>query len=183
MIDETDAALVALIKRGDRAAAGKLAERYLRACRAIALSVVGDIHAAEDIAQDAFVHGIQRIDDCREPERFAGWLRQITRNRALNHLRDGKTRTREHQQVDRPEPVPSPAREAELSEIRERLLTALNTLPEDRREVVLLHDLEGWTHREIADRMNLPAGTVRSHLHYARRQLRSLLGTLDDQEG
>jgi RNA polymerase sigma-70 factor (ECF subfamily) len=44
---------------------------------------------------------------------------------------------------------------------------------------VLLHDLEGWTHREIAERLELPAGTVRSHLHYARRRLRDLLGRAD----
>jgi RNA polymerase sigma-70 factor (ECF subfamily) len=70
----------------------------------------------------------------------------------------------------------SPADAAVRSDLRDRLLAALAQLPEDRREVVLLHDLEGWTHREIAEQMKLPPGTVRSHLHHARRRLRELLG-------
>ena len=48
--------------------------------------------------------------------------------------------------------------------------------------MVLLHDLEGWKHREIADRLELPAGTVRSHLHHARRKLREILGMVDTDQ-
>jgi RNA polymerase sigma-70 factor (ECF subfamily) len=69
--------------------------------------------------------------------------------------------------------------ELERSELRERLLAALAEIPEPHREVVLLHDLEGWKHREIGERMDLPEGTVRSHLHHARRRLRQLLGQGD----
>lgn len=75
----------------------------------------------------------------------------------------------------------SPMEDAERAALRRRLLGALAELPEQRREVVLLHDLEGWTHREIAERMNLPEGTVRSHLHHARRRLRVLLGDMDEE--
>ena len=63
----------------------------------------------------------------------------------------------------------------ERAEFRTLLLAALGELPEPQREVVLLHDLEGWTHEEIAVRLELPAGTVRSHLHHARRRLRRSL--------
>src|SRR5687768_5232190 len=174
MIDESDAELVAGVRRGSREAAGRLAERYLRACRAVALSIVGEPAGAEDVCQDAFVYAIERIDDCRQPERFVAWLFQIVRNRSRNQLRDRK------------DAVPieglpiesrgeSPAARVEQREMRERLLVALAEIPEERREVVLLHDLEGWTHREIAERMELPAGTVRSHLHLARKRLRELL--------
>ena len=62
-----------------------------------------------------------------------------------------------------------------------RLLAALRTLPDTRREVLLLHDLEGWKHEEIAELMALPAGTVRSHLHHARRAMRAALEGLDDE--
>jgi RNA polymerase sigma-70 factor (ECF subfamily) len=64
----------------------------------------------------------------------------------------------------------------ERTELRERLLDALAEIPEAHREVVLLHDLEGWKHREIGERLGLPEGTVRSHLHHARRRLRQILG-------
>ena len=178
MSDEsvTDAGLVAAVRRGSREAAGRLAQRYLRGCRAVALAVVGEIAAAEDVCQEAFVHAIDRIDDCRDPARFGAWLRQIVRRRARNYLRHARVRRAVPLAADMGvDPGESPADAAVRSDLRERLLSALGQLPEDRREVVLLHDLEGWTHREIAERMELPPGTVRSHLHYARRRLRELL--------
>lgn len=176
MRDETDADLVAAMRRGSREAAARLADRYLRACRAVALSIVGDIPGAEDVTQDAFVYAIERIDECRHPDRFGAWLLQIVRSRSRNAVRDRKPgRVVPLDNVDPASGGASPARDAERSDLRERLLRALRELPEDRREVVLLHDLEGWTHREIAERMDLPQGTVRSHLHHARRRLRELL--------
>ena len=176
MTDDTDAELVARVRYGDRRAAGELAERYLRSCRAVALSIVGSIDAAEDIAQDAFVYAIDRIDDCRKPDCFGSWLLQIVRNRSRNHIRDAKADT--HVELDEHTLRSNsalPDRAAELTALRAQLLGALALLPEDRREVVLLHDLEGWTHREIAERMELPPGTVRSHLHHARRVMRDAL--------
>ena len=59
--------------------------------------------------------------------------------------------------------------------MRSTLLDALGLLPEVHRQIVMLHDLEGWKHREIADRLDLPSGTVRSHLHFARKALREAL--------
>ena len=176
MMAETDAELVARVRRGDRIAAGELAGRYLRACRVVALAITGDVTDAEDVCQDAFVSAMERIDDCRQPDRFGAWLMQIVRNRARNHLRDQPGRRAiPLDRVTLVTEAASPAREAEQTELREQLLAALNTIPEAHREVVLLHDLEGWTHREIAERMELPSGTVRSHLHHARKRLRTLL--------
>lgn len=181
MTGETDAQLVARVRRGDRAAAGALADRYLRACRAVALAVTGDESDADDVCQDAFVAAIERIDGCRQPDRFAAWLMQIVRNRARDHLR---ARARPVIPIDGmsiESPAASPAAQAELGDASERLLAAMGELPEDRREVLLLHDLEGWTHREIAERMGLPPGTVRSHLHHARRRIRGLLPELEEE--
>lgn len=176
MTDATDGELVAALRRGSREAAGRLVERYLRASRAIALSIVGDVAAAEDVAQDAFVYALERIGDCRYPDRFGSWLLQIVRNRSRNYVRDLKaSRIVDLDAVSLPADGTTPQLDLERSLLRERLIGALGTLPEVRREVLLLHDLEGWTHREIADRLDLPAGTVRSHLHHARRALRSLL--------
>ena len=61
-------------------------------------------------------------------------------------------------------------------ELRTLLEEALAELPEVQREIVLLHDMEGWKHREIAERLEIPSGTVRSHLHFARKALRAALG-------
>ena len=180
MTGETDAQLVARVRRGDRQAAGILAERYLRACRAVALAVTASDDAADDACQDAFVSAIERIDDCRHPDRFAAWLMQIVRNRARDQLRARARPLLPLDALDLAAPGPSPETEAVRGDERTRLLAALRRLPEDRRTVLLLHDLEGWTHREIAERLGLPAGTVRSHLHYARRRMRELLAALED---
>ena len=178
-MDETDSELVVLVRRGDRRAAGRLLERYLRACRAVALAVTGYETEADDVCQDAFVTAIERIGDCREPARFGGWLLQIVRNRARNVVRSPAARRVVPLDEREPSREPSPADVVERRELRGRLLAALAEIPEQHREVVLLHDLEGWKHREIGERLGLAEGTVRSHLHHARRRLRQILGQGD----
>lgn len=183
MTEATDADLVADFRRGSREAAGRLAERYLRPCRAVALAIVGEIAGAEDVCQDAFVYALARVEDCRDPSRFGAWLLRIVRNRSRNYVRDGRRRSADQiEQARLASTSPSPERMAEISELRDRLLAALRELSEERREVVLLHDLEGWTHADIAQRMGLPIGTVASHLHHARKRLReTLAGGKEDE--
>ena len=172
-----DAELVARVRSGSREAAGLLAERYLRSCRAVALSILRDVHGAEDVCQDAFVYAIERIDDCRQADRFGAWLMQIVRNRSRNFIRDGRAdRLIPLDDYDAPSTRPSPEQMAERAELRTRLLEAMKELTEERRTILLLHDLEGWTHREIAELLGLPPGTVRSHLHHARKKIRTLFG-------
>jgi RNA polymerase sigma-70 factor, ECF subfamily len=179
---ETDALLVARVRRGDRAAAEALAQRWLRSCRAVALAVTRDEADADDVCQDAFVTAMERIDDCRDPARFGAWLLRIARNRANDRLRARARPIRSLEGMEVEAPLASPQREAERGDERTRMLAALEQLSVERREVLLLHDLEGWTHREIAERMGLPPGTVRSHLHHARRTMRSLLPELEERE-
>jgi RNA polymerase sigma-70 factor, ECF subfamily len=174
-MEETDADLVARVRLGDRRAADLLLRRYLRSCRAVALAVTGSEADADDACQDAFVSAMERIDGCRNPARFGAWLLQIVRNRARNLLRREKLRRSEPLEENAAVGASSAAAALELDELRERLRAALVTLPEIQREVMLLYDLEGWKHEEIADLLTLPQGTVRSHLHHARRRLRQIL--------
>ena len=175
-MEERDAELVQRVRRGDRSAAGRLLERYMRACRAVALAVARTEADADDVCQDAFVAAIERIEDCRQPDRFGGWLLQIVRNRARNVARERGVRRTVPLDISVPAAGRSPVEEAERTELRERLLAALEVLPERQREVLLLHDLEGWKHWEIAERLELPPGTARSDLHQARRRLWQILG-------
>ena len=171
-----DGALVARVARGEEDAWGELVARYRRAAFALALSVTGRREDAEDAAQEAFIVAIERLEECREPERFGGWLLAIVRNRARNLVRREMLRRGEYLPLGLVSKAAGPDRIAEQSELKARLNWALEKLNEVQREIVLLHDLEGWTHREIAERLEIPAGTVRSHLHYARRRLREYLG-------
>jgi RNA polymerase sigma-70 factor (ECF subfamily) len=170
---ENEAALVARAREGDAEAFDSLIRRYLRPAFAVALAGVGNPSDAEDVVQDAFVRAVQRIHDCREPDRFGAWLLQIVRNHARNHIRYRRVRHTEplHEELagDAGE---GPLHATELNELRAHLMDAVQELTVLQREVVLLYDIEGWSHREIADRLGISEGSARVHLHNARKALR-----------
>jgi RNA polymerase sigma-70 factor (ECF subfamily) len=188
-----DAALVRQAATGDRDAFGLLVRRHLPAAHAAALAVLGEAADAEDCCQDAFVAALTRLEECRPAEKFRGWLLTIVRNRAIDLQRRQRVRRADVLDVgagapatgasDRGEPTtvspasraPDPLADAERADARGHLRRALAALTPTRREVVLLHDLEGWTHRDIAAHLGVAEGTVRAHLFWARRALRERL--------
>ena len=174
----TDGELVLRARKGDELAFSALVKRYQRPAYAVALSVTGRHEDAEDAAQESFLVALERLDECRSPERFGGWLMTIVRNRSKNLVRRESLREMDELPPGVRSRVPTPDRRAEASELRGLLRKALGELPEVQRQVVLLHDLEGWKHREIAERLDLPCGTVRSHLHFARKALRAVLRSI-----
>ncbi len=129
------------------------------------------------MAQDALIQAVERLAECRDPGRFGGWLVRIVRNRAFNHRRYLGVRAAEPLDDELAGAgADDPHRDTERAELRERLSAAVGELPETQREVLLLHDLEGWKHREIGDALGMPEGTVRYHLFNARKAARALLG-------
>ncbi|HEX7240534.1 MAG TPA: sigma-70 family RNA polymerase sigma factor [Longimicrobiaceae bacterium] len=177
---EDDARLVELAQRGDATAFEALVRRHLRAAYAVALAVLADPADAEDVSQEALLVALERLDQCTG--QFAGWLFRIVRTRALNFRRSQAVRAAAP--LDEATMVASgdsPERDADLSRLRDRLTEGLEALPPVQREVVLLHDLEGWRHREIAESLGIAEGTARHHLFHARRTLRSLLGASSNE--
>src|SRR5688572_17851175 len=175
---DSDAQRVARALRGDPEAFGQLVRAHLRAAQGIALAALGDPADAEDVCQEAFIVALERLEDCRDPARFGPWLFRIVRNRAHNHRRYRKLR--ETTSLDAPAALAArsrddPARDLDRSELRRSLIEGLLALPEMQREIVVLHDMNGWKHREIAELLGIPEGTVRAHLSYARRALRGRL--------
>ncbi len=168
----SDEYLVRRAQAGDSQAFGALVGRYMRAAYAVSLSVTGRHDDAEDAAQEGLIVALERLDDCRAPDRFAGWLLTIVRNRARNLVRREVLRDTDAVPETAAARGRTPEKAAEHVELQERLGTALRRLPEVQRKIVLLHDLEGWRHREIAEHLGMPSGTVRSHLHFARKSLR-----------
>ena len=164
------AELVARARRGDPGAFDLLVRRHLRAAFAVALAVLGRPADAEDVAQDGFVAALERLDELREPSRFSGWLIQIVRHRALNALAKRKLRE-PTDAVDARSVAPADA------VLRAGLLAALSTLSPVQREIVLLHDLDGWTHAELAAALGLTEVNCRQHLFTARRALRAALAS------
>ena len=175
-----DSELVLRARRGEELALSMLIERYQRPAYALAFSVTGRHEDAEDAAQESFLVALDRLDECRDPERFAGWFMTIVRNRSRNLIRRESLRQTSDVPHGTRSRLPAPDKVAEVSELRGVLKEAIAALPEVQQEVVLLHDLEGWKHREIAERLGIPSGTVRSHLHFARKALKQALIQMPD---
>ena len=168
-----DAALVARSLEGDRRAFEALVRRYSRPAFAIAVGIVKEPADAEDVVQDAFIRALERLEDCRDPSKFGSWFLQIVRNRAHSVRRYlGVRQAAPLDALPLASDRPGPHTEAVRARLRSDLAAAIGSLKEVQQEVVILHDLEGWKHREIGKLLDLPEGTVRAHLHHARKALR-----------
>lgn len=166
--------LVGRALRGDADAFSTLAAAFLRAAYAVALSVVRRPADAEDVAQEALMTAFERLDDCREPARFGGWLLQIVRRRALTWVESrGRREGGAGELLEEAVAGPAPSGDVPL---RRKLLEALDALTPTQREVVLLHDLDGWTHAELGQALGITENNARQHLFQARRLLRVRLG-------
>jgi RNA polymerase sigma-70 factor (ECF subfamily) len=172
LTSEEQIALVGRAKQGDASAMEALVRAYLRASYAVALAILRRPSDAEDVAQDAFILAFERIDTCREEARFGGWLLQIVRNQAKNRISWRKLRdvAEEPSQTAVPTGI-----FPEIAAIRRDLIAALGAVTAVQREVVLLHDLEGWTHPEIGETLGISAVMSRQHLFLARRRIRAAL--------
>jgi RNA polymerase sigma-70 factor, ECF subfamily len=167
---------------GDPGAADRLVRLHMGAAYAVALAVTRNPHEAEDVAQDALVLALERLAECRDPRKFGAWLVRIVRNRAFNHRRYLGIRAAEPLDNVDSAAAATPLDDTERAELRDRLNDAVSELPQTQREVLLLHDLEGWKHREIGESLGMPEGTVRYHLFNARRAVRGRLRALVGEE-
>lgn len=180
--DALDARLVERVRRGDARAFDDLVARHMRRAFGVAYRLMGQREDAEDLVQDAFLAALERIDTFRPGRSFSPWFYRILVNRGLNARRARSLRTT----VPIPESAaarsPSPDRMAEQGELREELRAALASLPERQRVVVELFELEGFSGPEIAGILEISEGTVRWHLHEARRALRRALAPFEAKE-
>ena len=177
--EPTDAELIERTCAGDATAFDALVRRHYRAAFSVALAQTAHRADAEDACHDAFIKAAERLEDCREPERFIHWLCTIVRNRARNVMARGRVRRASTLSHETAASAANPARDAELSELRNRLTRARSVLPPIQREVVLLHDVDGWQHDAIAEVIGTSSGMSRQHLFKARKRLREALRELD----
>ena len=172
----SDASLALRIRQGDQVAFRELYERYSSAVLGVALSVVRDREAAEDVVHDVFL-GFWRSPQSYEPGRgsFPAWLLRVTRNRCIDLLRKRREVTfGSAQQSDNgeavdpthwiPDPDASPESQAVAETVAGDVRTALLSLPEDHRLLLELAYFGGLTQREIAVRVNKPLGTVKTQM-------------------
>jgi RNA polymerase sigma-70 factor (ECF subfamily) len=174
--EPSDADLVARAQDGDTGAFESLVKRHMRAAHAVAFGVLAERADADDAVQDGFLSALQHLDSCSPAEKFRAWLLTIVRNRAFDLKRRGRVRSVDMLEEGTAQThEPSPLEMAERSELNDRLTAAIGTLTDTQREVLMMHDIEGWKHADIAHLLGLAESTVRVHLLHARRRLRTQL--------
>ncbi|MDY0110984.1 MAG: sigma-70 family RNA polymerase sigma factor [Candidatus Krumholzibacteria bacterium] len=177
-----DDALVNRVRRGEAEAFETLVRRYYRAAYAVALGLLGRPADAEDICQEAWLRALERLDELRDGRCFCGWLLQIVRNGARNLLASRRVRASEPLEDSRAAATADPRQDLQWVSERTRLEAALARLEPQQRMVVLLHDLEGWHHREIGEQLEVSEVMSRQLLFQARRRLRKLLAGGEREE-
>jgi RNA polymerase sigma factor (sigma-70 family) len=183
---EEEMGLVRRARKGDLGAYDELVQRYQERIYATVYHMTSNHEDANDLAQEAFIKAFQALKSFKGGSSFYTWVYRIAVNKTINFLKQRRNRTQmslddldfnvEHD----PDFVAlisdkTPRREANLSELQEKLNAALQKLSEPHRLVVVLHDVQGQSHEEIAKIMDCNIGTVRSRLFYARQQLQAYL--------
>ncbi|MDQ6688938.1 MAG: RNA polymerase sigma factor [Gemmatimonadota bacterium] len=174
-ISDEERELVSRARKGDERGFAGLVRLHQRRAYIVARSIVMTHEDAEDAVQDGFLRAYQALDRFDPGQAFGAWLNRIVANAALDLARRKKVRSTE----ELSESISTPFRDpAEGGELKERLEAALTQLGPRARSVIVLHDVEGFTHAEIGEMLGIPGGTARSDLHHARQKLRGLLGNL-----
>ena len=162
--------LVRAAAGGDESAAATLYDEHASLVRGMIARRVPDAALVEDLCQEAWLRAFRALPGFRGEAAFSTWLHSIVRNVLISWSRRKSVVHFHSGMVD--ESARSPA---DPTELRMDLQRALADLPDGMRQVLLLHDVEGWTHQEIADTLGVAEGTSKSQLFKARAKLRHAL--------
>lgn len=183
---DLDAALVRRVQEGDVRAFDQLITKYRERLFAIVYNLCANREDTSDLTQEAFIKAFRSIGSFKGDSSFFTWLYRIAVNTALTHLKRNRLRRffsfeTLDQEISQSELVEVLAAKTKtdkpmmLNELQEKLNEALQRLSLKHRTVVILYEIEGLSHQEIAQVMECSEGTVRSRLHYAKQQLQSYL--------
>jgi RNA polymerase sigma-70 factor (ECF subfamily) len=181
---DSDQVLVSRVQGGDVAAFDILVRKYRERLYGIIYNLTSNREDAADLTQDAFIKAFSSINRFQGKSAFFTWLYRIGVNTALSHLK--RNRFRRFFSLETIQEEGSHAQILEtlaakhksekgalLSELQEKLNEAMQKLSPKHRTVVVLFEIEGLSHQEIADVVGCSVGTVRSRLHYAKQQLQA----------
>lgn len=177
-----DATLVRLVARAHADALSVLYDRYSRLVFSLASSLVGDRASAEEITLDVFIRIWEKAETYRpEQAKVSTWLTSITRHRAIDVLRRQGSRPEQHSvswaelSAELMPETNDPEQATELALQQQRVRAAIAALPADQRQALALAFFNGYTHREIAEALNQPLGTVKTRIRLAMQKLRDML--------
>jgi RNA polymerase sigma-70 factor (ECF subfamily) len=167
---ESDGTLIARARQGDEAAFEQLVLRHQRYVFNVAYRVLKDVSEAEDITQEAFMRVWRGLQGFKGHAKFTTWIYRIVYNLCLNRLPGLRRELFQVESVEDAQvnPAPSPPELFYVEEQLDFLHAQLERLPEKYRLVLTLRYLQGLSYEEIADTLNLPMGTVKTHIHRAR---------------
>jgi len=169
--------LIRRAKNGDGRAVEALIRAHQDALYAFILRMCGRPHLAEDIVQEAFVRVLGNLDRFDARYRFSTWLFTIAKRLYVNSVQKQRptydTETVNAQHGGQASPVGASSRAETMTNIRQLLDVALTKLNEQQREIVLLFHQQNWSIAAIAHHLHMPEGTVKSHLHRARKRMRA----------
>ena len=178
-VPSADADLVARCRAGDLTAFEELYRRHSARLYNLAFRMFGNVPDAEDVLQEIFLIAFRKLHSFKGDSGLSTWLYRLAMNHCLDHLRSKAARMRHTtDSLDddtRGGPVIVPQAGPELTVTRMDLERAILQLPEGCRAAFLLHDVEGFEHREIAEILGIAAGTSKSQVHKARMKLRAAL--------
>jgi RNA polymerase sigma-70 factor (ECF subfamily) len=156
----------------------ELYQTHHRRVYSICLRMVKDASEAEDLTQEIFVHLFRALGSFRGESAFTTWLHRLTVNHVLMHFRKRKVRAaRPTEDGELQVQASADSHEDKRMNIVDRILLSevIAKLPNGYREALVLHDIEGFEHKEIAEMKGRTEGTSKSQLHKARRMLRALI--------
>lgn len=166
------------LRRGDERAFEELVIAYQHRVFGVAVRMLGNAAEAEEIAQETFIRAHRALGGFRGDARLSTWLYAITSRLCLTRLATSErraTRYGEDALLRLSDDRVDPAADVERGEVETALQRAIAELPEERRLVIVLRDLEGLSYEEIAETLDLELGTVRSRIHRGRQDLKDKL--------
>lgn len=172
--------LVERARAGDPSAQRGLYEAHVDRIYRLAFRMTGEDHLARELTQDAFIRAFAGLKEFRGDAAFGTWLHRIAVSVTLNEIKRRKRETardaplEEAFTMSKTGPVSDPI-------LRQRLMQAVNALPDGCRAVFMMHDAEGFTHEEIASALGVTAGTSKAQLSRGRAKLRIALAEFAEE--
>jgi RNA polymerase sigma-70 factor (ECF subfamily) len=181
-----DAQLVQATLSGQRSAFDELIEAHQRRAVAVAYRLLGNLHDALEVTQDAFLRAYRALASLEKPELFGAWLLRIVSNLSLNYRRARRQAVRtsldecilgeqDERTCEPAGPDATPGQEATASELEGELQRAIADLPERQRLALVLFAIEGLPQRQVAEIMECSLEAVKWHVFAARKLLRERL--------